>query len=297
MADLSAPDQGFELVFLVEALHLPRWVAQVIPETVPIAVGEEDQRPLAVALLQAVGIELGLALALHRIAAGALGLHQRERFAVIPPEHVIHIAGAGGIGHALHLVLVGAAVAMHPTGFLEVVIDVAAGVDLQESGVRLGGGLVGPAQGGDLLAQAIQFLLGSDDCQTLIPQLGIALLQLLGQGLQVLPALGLLGSGGIPAGQEIGIEAAAPHTLLIAAVGECKPAQHLEQLPGSQDGVAGADWIAAMHGLVAEILEQPEAAHLLAGQVAENSGIHQIRQRLGGAWPLQLRVVLVNPLH
>ena len=82
----------------------------------PVAIGEKDDWPLAIALLQAVGIELGLALALHRVAAGALGFHQGQGFAVIPPEHVIHKAGAGGIGHALHLVLVGAALAMHPAG-------------------------------------------------------------------------------------------------------------------------------------------------------------------------------------
>jgi len=57
------------------------------------------------------------------------------------------------------------------------------------------------------------------------------------------------------------------------------------------------DWIGAMHGLVAEILEQSEAAHLFAGQVAENSGVHQIRQRLGGVWPLPLGIVVVDPLH
>ena len=52
-----------------------------------------------------------------------------------------------------------------------------------------------------------------------------------------------------------------------------------------------------MHGLVAEILEQAEAPHLLAGQVAEDPCEHQIRQGLGGEWPLQLGIVVVHPLH
>ena len=52
-----------------------------------------------------------------------------------------------------------------------------------------------------------------------------------------------------------------------------------------------------MHGPVAEILEQAEAPHLLTGQVAEGSGVHQIRQGLGGKRPLQLGIVVVHPRH
>lgn len=85
--------------------------------------------------------------------------------------------------------------------------------------------------------------------------------------------------------------------MLIAAIAEGKPAQHLEQLPGGRHRIPDPDRIGAMHGLVAEILEQSEAAHLLTGQVAEDPRIHQIRQRLGGAWPLQLGIVVVDPLH
>jgi hypothetical protein len=131
----------------------------------------------------------------------------------------------------------------------------------------------------------------------LIAQLAIALRQLLGQGLQLLPALALLGGGGVTAGQEIGVEAASLHPLGIVAVGEGKPAQHLKQLAGGGHRVPDSDRIGAMHGLVAEILEQAEAAHLLAGQVAENPRVDQLRQGLGGAWPLQLPIVLIHPLH
>ncbi len=110
-------------------------------------------------------------------------------------------------------------------------------------------------------------------------------------------ALGLLGGGCITTGQQISVEAEAPHPLRITAVGECKPAQHLEQLAGSQHGVAGADWIAAMDGLVAEVFEQAEATHLVASQTTEHPRIHQIRQGLGGHGPLQLPIVVVDPLH
>jgi hypothetical protein len=61
--------------------------------------------------------------------------------------------------------LMGAALAMHPAGFFEVVVDVAAArVELVQVGLRLCGGLVGLPQGGDLLAQAIQFFLGRKGC-------------------------------------------------------------------------------------------------------------------------------------
>ena len=131
----------------------------------------------------------------------------------------------------------------------------------------------------------------------MIAQLAVALRQLLGQGLQLLAALGLLGCGGITAGQEISVEAAALHALRIAAVAEGKPAQYLKQFPCGGHRVSDSDRIGAMHGLIAEILEQSEAAHLLAGQVAENSGVHQLRQGLGGDWPFQLEIVVVDPLH
>ena len=205
---------------------------------------------------------------------------------------------ARGIGHALHLVLMGAALAVHPAGFLEVVVDVGAtGLEFAQVGFGLSGSLVGLAQSGDLLAQPIEFLLRGQGGQALITQLLVALDQLVGQGLQLFPALGLLGGGCITAGQELSVEADAPHPLSISAVGECKPAQDLEQLAGCQHRVAGADWIAAMDGLVAEVFEQAEATHLVASQIAEDPRKHQVRQGLGGNRPLKLPIVVVHPLH
>jgi hypothetical protein len=63
-------------------------------------------------------------------------------------------------------------------------------------GVGLGGGFVGLAQGGDLLAQAVEFLLGGEGGEPLLAELAIALGELVGEGLQLLAALGLLGGGG-----------------------------------------------------------------------------------------------------
>ena len=51
-------------------------MARVVPNPMLVAVGVEDDRPLAVLLLQAIGIELGLLLADARVLARALGLDQ-----------------------------------------------------------------------------------------------------------------------------------------------------------------------------------------------------------------------------
>jgi hypothetical protein len=50
---------------------------------------------------------------------------------------------------------------MHPAGFFNVKVDIAAArVELAQVRFGSGSGLIGLTQGGDLLAQAIQFCLG-----------------------------------------------------------------------------------------------------------------------------------------
>lgn len=65
-----------------------------------VAVGAEDDWALAVHRLQTVCVELRLLLALQRAMAGRLSLHQRQRPAVITPQHVVNEALAGAIRHA-----------------------------------------------------------------------------------------------------------------------------------------------------------------------------------------------------
>ena len=298
LATIAATDQGFKLRFLVEALHVSGWIALVIPEAMAVAVGEEDQGPLAVAPLQSVRIEPGLLLTEHRIFAAALGFHQRQGFAVIAPEHVIDKTLIGLIGHALHLVLMGAALAVLPARFLQIQVDVAAArLELADLLLRLGGRLVGLTQGGDFGAQAVHLLLGGQCHQPLIAQLVVPLGQLLGEGFQLFPGLGLLDGGGIPRRQPLLIEAQALDSGGIQPVGEGQPAQHLKQFGGGEYGITGADRIAAVHGLVAEILEQPEAVHLPLGQIAEAGGKNQISEAAVAEGLLQLAVVFIHPLH
>jgi hypothetical protein len=102
LARLAALDHQRQLVLLEEALDRPRRMPPVVPDPVVVAVRVEDDRPLPVLLLQAVGIELGLLLAGARVLAGALGLDQGERPAVVAAQHVVDIADAGRVRHAGH---------------------------------------------------------------------------------------------------------------------------------------------------------------------------------------------------
>ena len=124
-----------------------------------VAVGVEDDRPLAELLLQAIGVELGLLLADARVAPGALGLDQPERLAVVAPEHVVDEALALVVGHAGDFELAVARLVERPAGFLQQQVDeVVAGLGfgvVVRVGLR-GGGLL---RRGDLGAQALQLLV------------------------------------------------------------------------------------------------------------------------------------------
>ena len=73
--------------------------------------------------------------------------------------------------------------------------------------------------------------------------------------------------------------------------------KHLKQLTGGQNSIARPDRLGAVHSLLAQILEQAEAAALIAGNVAEVTAIDQIGQYAVAKRALQLRVVVVDPLH
>jgi hypothetical protein len=122
---------------------------------------------------------------------GAFGFHQGQGFAVVAPQHIVHIAFAAVVGHSLHFDFGGSRLLGVPSGFLQSQIDeVAAGVGfvvvvagrfggavLGDQGIPLGFGLgqFGFGLAGAVFGQAAQcFGLG----------------QLLGQGLQLLAAQG-----------------------------------------------------------------------------------------------------------
>ena len=120
-----------------------------------VAVGIEDHRALAEAGFEAIGVELGLLLALPGVLGGALGLHQPERLAVLAPEHVVDEAHPLGIGHALDAELGVVRPVERPAGLAQQEVDVAvAGLGLVvvvTVGPRLGGFSGGGHFGAQLL--------------------------------------------------------------------------------------------------------------------------------------------------
>ncbi len=75
-------DDAIQLRRLVEALHGSRRVTLVVPDPVVVAVRIEDDRALPELAFEAIRVEPGLLLTLPRVALGALGLDQPERFLV-----------------------------------------------------------------------------------------------------------------------------------------------------------------------------------------------------------------------
>jgi len=119
----SPLDQQLQLVLGVEALHRARRIVGVVPQPGLVAVGVEDDRPLAEHGLQAVGVELRLLLAHRRIAPGPLRLDQPERRAVVAPQHVVDEPGTLVVGHAGDLELAVAWLVEGPAGFGQQHVD------------------------------------------------------------------------------------------------------------------------------------------------------------------------------
>jgi hypothetical protein len=88
-----------------------------------IAVGVEDQRPLAEPLFEAIGVELGLLLPYARVTTGAFGLDQAQRLAIVTPEHVVDEALGLRIGHAGDFELPVSRLVERPARLLEQQVD------------------------------------------------------------------------------------------------------------------------------------------------------------------------------
>ena len=58
-------------------------------------------------------------LAHARVPARSLGFHERERLVIVAPQHVIDVALAPVVGHAVDLVLAVAGLVERPASFLE----------------------------------------------------------------------------------------------------------------------------------------------------------------------------------
>ena len=115
----------FQFVLFIEPLHFAGRVKLIVPQLMFVAIGEEDERALAVLFFQTIGIELGLLLARCGVALGAFGFHHTERFAVVSPEDVIGAPFA--FGHSVDWEFAVLRLIEWPAGFPqhEVYIEVA----------------------------------------------------------------------------------------------------------------------------------------------------------------------------
>ena len=273
----AALDHQRQLGLVVEPLHRTRRVENVVPDPVLIAVGAEDHRPLAVLGFQAIGIQLGLLLAHFGALLRALGFHQRQRLAVVAPQHVVHEALALLVGHAGDLDLEVLLRVELPAGLLEQQVDeVVAGLCFGiVVGVGLGG--VGLLGGGHGLAQPGQLGI---QCRRGAQQRGepfIALCQLRLQLLQLVQGLLRHGRccGGRP-GQQRRVEGQPRVGPAALPVGARQPVGDVEQLTRGHQGISRQHLAGAVHRLVAEVLDHLGLGeHRLAHQPGEAGLVDQ----------------------
>ena len=123
LAIVSPANQGFEFGLLEKARDLAWGVGRVVPDLGRVAIGVEDHRPLAVHCFKAIGIKLGLLLALGLVHCCPLGFDNGQWFAIIAPEHVVGIAHLVGVGHASDFVLAITRLVERPANAIEFDID------------------------------------------------------------------------------------------------------------------------------------------------------------------------------
>jgi len=87
-------------------------------------VGIENNRALAIFLLQAVGVKFCLLLTHQRVLAGALGFHHGQRPAIVAPKDIINKALTCSKGHAADFDFFEAIAAEGPACVFQVDVDV-----------------------------------------------------------------------------------------------------------------------------------------------------------------------------
>ena len=139
-----------QFIALQKALNGARRLTRIVPNPMVITIGAENDRPLAILVLKAVGIELCLLLTDPRVAARAFGFDERQRLAVAAAQHVIDKPLAAIARHARNFDLDGVRRLRIESRLAQ------KRVDIEVAGFRLvvivavGNLLVGGADGGDL---------------------------------------------------------------------------------------------------------------------------------------------------
>ncbi len=290
----AAQDEPLQFVPGVEPGHLARRIGEVVPQPGLVAVAEKDDRPPAVHLLHAVGIEFGLLLARGGVHRGFLGLDHGQRQAVLAPEHVIHRARARTGGHARDRVFAVAGMVERPPGPPQFDIDQqAAGVGLGVL-VGIGHGRGAGADRGQLGAQLLQFrvhrvalLLFLERAPVVLGQFGRQPLQFLARH-HLARLRGLRHQGVLPAGDAHG---------RVRCIGARQPAADVVQLAHRLQGLGPLHRPRVVHRLVADLVDRPRLVEHRLGQQVLQGRLVQQRGQPGVVGHAQGRVVAEEPVH
>ncbi len=280
----AAVDSQLQLVAGIEALHRPRWIERIIPQPMLVTVGVEDHRALAKLPLQAVGIELGLLLALPGVALGAFGFHHRQRLAILTPQDVIHKALAGVVRHPLHGKLAVPWLVERPASLLQQQVDEGvAGFGLVVI-VGVGSGNICGLGGGHLGAQPLNLIVQR---RLVFEQSGQALVFGRQRGCQFFQLLLRLRRNGRTLRQQSIVEGQlrrGPRTPRIAVR---QPPGELEEFAAGRQRVVLGNHLLGVDGPVAMILDDPGlGGNALRGQCGK-----------GGFGQQRGQVVLIGQRH
>ena len=264
----------------IDPRHRALVVVGGVPDAGVEAVGEEDHRAASEGRLQPVGVQLGLLAARRRVLAGALGLHQSQRTAVVPQKDIVHRAPSGGVGHPLHRVLVHPVHALRPASILE------HGVDIQPPGLVLGE-IQGPGDVDGLL------LLPPPGQPLPQGRRGLAVHDGLFQQRLRRPAL--RGVRGLRRWQQGRVKVPGLVVLVVTAGDKI---QEIKKILQSQAHLVPGDFLPAVGGGVAQMAQKVQPPQ----KVPVVHQIHELRRaeqngQLAPVGPHQLPVAGVHPLH
>jgi len=299
LAGRATQNQQLQLGLLEKPRDRTGRMTGVVPNPMFIAVGIEDDGPAAVHDIHTVRIELGLLLTRPRIALGALDLDDRQRPAVIAPEHIVDVALPLLVRHPDDRKLPVPCLIQWPAGLLEQHIDECIArlrfvvvVIVRDRLIGLfGGGDLG-AQALDLRIQVVAFLLGLDPRGLgVLLSLGL-FLECFGNGLQTSERLRL---HQLRLGQSLGGELKTGWRLGACSVGMNQPIGKVEQLPQGHGRSILRHRAAVVHRAVTEILDQPRLGHQrIADQGAKGAFMDQRGQRVV-VGTVQSPIMLVHP--
>ena len=202
--------------------------------------------------LQAVGVELGLLLPDAWVPPGALRLDQRQRLAVVAPEHVVHEPLPSSLGMPVTRILAVTRLVERPARLLEQQVD--------EVVARLGLGIVVVSGSGcssfcyflNLGFEGLDFFYRPGQFRILGGQSGVFFHLL---GLQLCQLLGVaVGDGAVLLWDFGDVEERFADGRRIGRIAG-QPVEDVKELFESVEGIAAADRLVAVDGQVADFLD------------------------------------------